>query len=1004
MRGSSRRKLVAGTVVALSAAASLLVAQPASQPNPPQQAGSQPAAPQPAGTQPATTQAGTTQAAATQSAGTQPASQPAASQPSTKPSDKITVNFKDASLDAVLEHLASSAGFVVMKEGPVDGRVSLMSKTPVRPEEAVTLLAAALKNNGYTAIQDGRVLTIMPRDKAKKGSIPVRFGADPETIEPTQELITQVIPIRNVDAAKLKGELQPLLSPEADVTATTGSNAIVVTDTAANIRRLVNIISGLDRGEGKTYDIRITKLKHANAAAAAKLITAVFKSEPQGMPGQPGMPPMQPGQQPPGGGPREGLIPGGGVDQALRGGKVYASADDRTNTLVVTGPAETLKVVDDILKQLDANPAAGYSEIRAFTLDYAEAESTSKMIASLFKPDDNQDSDRFSIFYGSRFGGGDQDQGKVKVTTAFDERTNTVIVTAPAGPMEIIEGLIKKLDANPVATADLRVFRLEHGDAFDVALMLESIFKPKESDGGESGFIRFLYLGDNPNARKGPKMTAVSDDRTNSVIVTAPTEMLKVIEGVIQKLDSNPAQQDSLFIYHLKNAQADNLEWVLNTLFGNYQQAGQGQNQPFDPNAQQQQQNGRNNRQQSDANRNGGANRGNRGGRRRGNMPRLPQGMANAVNELTGEVFVVADEDTNSLIVTTATKFEEQVRGIIDELDRPVPQVLIKVLVAEVTHTNSVDIGTDFSILNRRANGRGESVGTNFGTPPLSSGLVVSVLEEHVSATLRALEQKGRLEVLSRPYVLCSDNQVARITVGEEVARVTSSQTTESGLTNSQFVYEEIGIILDVTPHINPDGLVILDVSPTISQLTDRTVQVSEQLSVPVIDKRTAESRVGVRSGDTIVIGGLMEDEKTRTVDKVPVLGDLPVFGPAFRRTRNTKRKTELLIFLTPHVAQQPEALGPMSEEETRGTRLTPKAVGPGVFREHLRGMQRGRNSSATQPARPTTQVYRPRSTQRPKVPDTRPAEPAKPPTEPNPRAEPAPDPALQPAAQRVPE
>src|SRR5206468_7779882 len=120
-----------------------------------------------------------------------------------------------------LDHLSASAGFIVMKEGPVEGRVTLTSKTPITPDEAVSLLAAALKNNGYTAIQDGRVLRIVARDKAKKGSIPVRFGDDPQAIEPTDELITQVVPIRNVDAAKLKTELQPLFSPDADITATT---------------------------------------------------------------------------------------------------------------------------------------------------------------------------------------------------------------------------------------------------------------------------------------------------------------------------------------------------------------------------------------------------------------------------------------------------------------------------------------------------------------------------------------------------------------------------------------------------------------------------------------------------------------------------------------------------------------------------------------------------------------------------------------------------------------
>ena len=144
--------------------------------------------------------------------------------------------------------------------------------------------------------------------------------------------------------------------------------------------------------------------------------------------------------------------------------------------------------------------------------------------------------------------------------------------------------------------------------------------------------------------------------------------------------------------------------------------------------------------------------------------------MANA---LAGQVLVVADPDTNSLLVTTATRFEEQVRQIIAELDRPVPQVLIKVLVAEVTHDNNADFGADFSILNKRPNGNGQSFGQTSATPRPTGGLVVNFLESNLNATLHALAQQNKLDVLSRPYILASDNQQASIIVGQQVPIVT---------------------------------------------------------------------------------------------------------------------------------------------------------------------------------------------------------------------------------------
>ena len=221
---------------------------------------------------------------------------------------------------------------------------------------------------------------------------------------------------------------------------------------------------------------------------------------------------------------------------------------------------------------------------------------------------------------------------------------------------------------------------------------------------------------------------------------------------------------------------------------------------------------------------------------------------------------------------------------IIAELDRPVPQVLIKVLVAEVTHDNSADLGVDFSILNRRTSGTGNNGQQNLGQrtppPPPTAGWSSQFLETNVNATLHALASEGKLDVLSRPYILASDNQVASITVGQEVPFITNTRVTDTGQTINTIQYQDVGIILNVTPHINPDGLVILDVAPEISQLTGTTVPISrESVTAPVIAKRSAQSRVGIKNGQTIVIGGLMEDRKTATVSKVPLLGDMPLLG-----------------------------------------------------------------------------------------------------------------------------
>jgi general secretion pathway protein D len=888
--------------------------------------------------------------------------------PTTQPTTSgagVVMNFKDAPLDAVLDYLSKNLGFEVIKDGPIDARVNIASKQPVSAEDAITLVNAALKANGFIAIRDGRILKVTPRDKAKRGNPPVRFGNNPEEIANTDEVITQVIPVLNVNAAKLKDELKPFM-PDADVAANEGSNSLIVTDTSATIRRIVQIIARLDEHEAQTAEIRIVRLKHANASATAKLIDTFFKppagGAPQPNPNMPQMMPPQPGQP----------APGGHGESERHGQTVVTAADDRTNTLLVMASAASLKTIEEIIKNVDSDDltTAATTQMKVFPLKYAVADDTAKLINTVFKQKDNNDSPFFFI----RFGGGGDDQKKqVQVNAAADPRTNTLIVTGTEEGIAAVAKLVERLDSNTTSSAELQVFHLKHAAAYDVAGMIEDMFKSKDDSGPR---FPFYIFGDNPSPQQATKLkvNVTSDDRTNTLIVTAPGSMMQAIGRIVEELDADPATEDSLFIYHLRNAQAQNLEYVLNVMFGNI---SGGQNPNGGPNGQnpngQNGQNGQNRFQNNNNSNNSfdngqgfnnGNNQNNNNNNRNNRQNRNGQqganpNLAKASNELTGKVLVVADPDTNALLVTTASRYEKQVRKMIEDLDRPVPQVLIKVLVAEVTHDNSADLGMDFSVLNQRPSGKGQTVVSGFGNAGATPGVVVSVVETNITAMLHALAQQDKLDVLSRPYILASDNQLANIFIGSRVPFITNSQITDSGQLINTIQYNDIGLNLNVTPHINPDGLVILDVNPEIQQLTAQTVEITANTSSPVISKRSAESRIGVLDGQTVVIGGMMEDRKTSQFNRIPILGDIPVLGALFGRMQTTKTKTELLIFLTPHVAQRADALEPMTKDDEKGMRLTPRAVEPGTFEEQMRGMQRGHvpQTQPTQPASPVNSI-----------------------------------------------
>ena len=642
--------------------------------------------------------------------------------PTPATSDAIQLNFRDATLESVLQYLSEAADLVVVLDTPIEGRVTVVSRKPLNVEEVVALINTVLKEKGYAAVRMGNVLKVMPLDKAKKASIPVRWGNDPAQIQPTDRLVTQVIPLRSVDAVKLKNDLAPLISSTADLSSNASSNALILTDTEANIRRVVEIVSALDRGLAGAVDVKVFVLKYADADSVAKVINDVFQ-----------------------------------VDETTSG-------------------------------------QAGVSA-------------------------------RMSRFIRARRGGQQESQD---------------------------------------------------------------------------------------TGHRQDKVRAAADKQTNTVIVSGPPDTLEVVERVVVEMDSDTTETSAVFVYRLKNADAQNLEAVLTKLFADTSSSVGGRAT------------GRSNR------------------RGRSPTPAVGTSTAGAAANLAGQVTVVADADSNSLSVMTASKNFERVRQIISDLDQAVPQVLIKVLIAEVTHEDALDLGVEFSALNVGLTGKGSTVLTDFDVAADTSGLVYKLVEKDVTAAVRLLQTVGKLDVLSRPYILASDNKEATITVGQEVPFIRNTRTTETGQTINTIQYEDVGIILRVTPHVNPDGLVIMDVSPEISTLTGSTVPISETVNAEVFAKRSAQSRVAIQDGQTIVIGGLMEDRKTENVRSVPILGDIPLLGYLFRRTVTNKSKTELLIFLTPHVAKEPAALRRMSTDEMKGSKILPKAVDPGAFEEHMKGLDLG--------------------------------------------------------------
>lgn len=326
-----------------------------------------------------------------------------------------------------------------------------------------------------------------------------------------------------------------------------------------------------------------------------------------------------------------------------------------------------------------------------------------------------------------------------------------------------------------------------------------------------------------------------------------------------------------------------------------------------------------------------------------------------------GNANIMVDPETHNVIFSADQATTEALMKVIKNLDKPQPQVLIKVVFMEVIHNNSLDFGIEgqytgqSSVFGRVASyltnynvftnttvtsttGGTSTTGTsttilpssvtplnnsyifnnNFGlaNTPGSAG-TYSLLGQDFTATLRAIAVAGKAQLLSRPSILARNNQPATIQVGQNVPLITATRYDTFGNAINSISYQPVGIILKVTPFITSDGLVQMIVQPSTSSIDpSQSVPISTGVSAPVIDVRSADTVVLTPDGQTVVIGGLMENNSGEQVSKVPILGDIPLLGNLFRHKVNTDAKTELLIFLTPHVIAAPSQLAMMSDSE----------------------------------------------------------------------------------------
>jgi len=327
-----------------------------------------------------------------------------------------------------------------------------------------------------------------------------------------------------------------------------------------------------------------------------------------------------------------------------------------------------------------------------------------------------------------------------------------------------------------------------------------------------------------------------------------------------------------------------------------------------------------------------------------------------------GQARITYDPETRSVIVVADEETAEHITNVVSQLDRPAPQVLIKCVFMEATYTKGSDIGVEGAYRHTISTKNGSGVGTAATAFDLATtGGIYTFLGRDLEITLAALAKAGKTEILSRPSILARNNQQATITIGQEVPLITGVTYDSFGNQRNAISYSDVGIILQVTPFITSDGMVEMIVAPQISSVSDSAVTFNQGFgtnnvggtSAPIINKRAADTVVVVPNGQTVVIGGLMQNRKVDTTEKVPILGDIPLLGLAFRHKVTANEKTELLIFMTPYIVNRPTELAAQTESEKNNAEMTHTAFSEEELNRFLDKVPTSEPKAATPPKKP---------------------------------------------------
>lgn len=766
---------------------------------------------------------------------------------------------------------------------------------------------------------------------------------DPDDLEIVRQIIDKIaaeseaaqpgvvrIPLQNIPSSTVAEQIQTVYDSNyaaskgtVSITAIPSPNSLLVIGQPGAIEAVRRIVAQMDieiEVDETEAGFRSFRLKHIAAADAKVRLDAFF------------------GQSVQGGNTQVPTAP------------VTVIPDFRSNTVTVKGPKQFILDAERLLAKIDVIDTDAANIVKVIPLRNAIAEEAALVLQDAIS---GQQTNAGRGFNPGQQGQQIQNQTTIDPNTSqlrspsltlqtigadgqtvtsgilFDVRvtpdrnSNSLIISAPAESMALVEALIVQIDRAPNAETQIKVFQILNGDATTLLTTMQTLFLTagQGAAGGGVGQAAGANLSLLPlqsaSATDGSTLVNLRfsvDTRTNSIIATGPVGDLQVVEDLLNRLDENDLNERATQVYRLSNAPVLDVADAINAYLDSRAAI-------FNED------------------------------------PRVIGGL----NQTNRAVIVVPEVVSNSLIISARPEYLAEINAIILKLDRRPPMVKVKVLIAEVDLNRLEEFGIDIGIQDSLLFDRGTSVnpggqitggigfpfnnsqvanqnatfpgtlagqalaslGTGRINPELGyGGLVLSAGSESINLLMRALQDKQCARVLSKPHVITLENLQGRVIIGAEVPRISGTTNTNFGITqNIEFV--DVGVILEVTPRVSPDGMIVMavnakksSVGPDATAITIAVGPDGTPIRSPQIIETEANTTLMARSGQTVVFAGLIQETKEHVVRGVPILSNLPLIGPLFKFESDFAARTELLIVMTPYLVTGDELIDMQNYEE----------------------------------------------------------------------------------------